>query len=259
MKRRTALAILGSAATSSLAGCATMAKQLDGYRGQPGAGSASVSGAQDSSGSGSKIQPNFKIEPVSGPVTTAPIPSSLANVTYPTMGSDGAPTVFFYGGWKCPFTREFVMRDLGNIVKQYVEPGHLQIEFRSLGYANGKPFLGPDAPRASWAGLAVWQYAAPHFWRYFMTVYSNQPPERYHWATLKQLRAFLQAANVPKEQVIAKAIHTGENQDEVKATAAAFSKLDTDTVPELVYKGDMVAPNLEPNRTKQLLDRAAQG
>lgn len=256
MNRRGALAFLGAAATSSLAGCATVAQRLDGYRSTSIPDGAKAYGASGSDG-GTTAAPEFDVKPVSGPITKASIPVSARSETYAVMGTEDAPTLTLFGSWKCPYTREFVINDFGRIVEEYVDGGDVSIRFRSYAYDNGTPFLGPDAPRASWAGVSVWNHAPQEFWRYFATVFANQPPERYHWATLAQIRGFLQAADVPDESSIADDIHAGKNDERVRATTTAVNELGIDTVPRLVYDGTVVAPNLDPERTDRLLRRAA--
>ncbi len=104
-------------------------------------------------------------------------PSKPGEHKYATMGSEDAKvTARFYGAWKCPYTRHFVLEFLPTLIEEYVEPGDVAIEFRAVAYEDGEGFHGPDSPRAARAGLVIWNQQPDHFWKYFGT--DIQKPEQ---------------------------------------------------------------------------------
>ena len=123
-----------------------------------------------------------------GAVATAPIPDSPSEFRYATMGSaDADVTVTYFGSWKCPYCAQFGTGMLSQLVMDYVEPGTIALEFRNLAYFGGDPFLGPDAPAAGQAGLAVWNTDPASYWAFHEYVFRNQPPESDQWATTERL------------------------------------------------------------------------
>lgn len=256
MNRRTALSAMAALGTSALAGCATLGRAIERKRADhPSALERNKNGNFDEDASNE----NFDVTKPGGALTAVQVPAATAGHEYPVAGPADAPTVTFFGSWKCPYTKEFVNQNLDQIVENYVQPGSIQLEFRALAYLNGNGFLGPDDPRAGWAGQAVWANAPDHFWTYLATVFANQPPERFHWATLDRLLEMVRVADVPGEQAIADDIHSGARDDRLQKTTDAFGRLQLVDVPRLVYEGTVVAPNLEPDRTRRLLDRVAKG
>lgn len=167
IRRRQLLGVLGSAATIGLAGCL-------GTTGSSGE-------SANTSSRGSTVE---------GPVANAPLPKNPSAYTYATMGRENRPTVTYYGSWKCRYCAQFSTGFLKEIVTDYVESGTVSLTFRALAYINGQPFLGPDAPRATRAGLAVWNVDPETYWEYHEYVFANQPPESKQWATTEQLITF---------------------------------------------------------------------
>jgi protein-disulfide isomerase len=204
--------------------------------------------------------------PPSGPVATVTLPDAPGDFTYEQMGSADAPAVTYYGNWKCPFCAEFAtgegdrsMYDLPTIVADHVEPGNVRLEYRSLAYGpNGDPFLGPDAPRAARAGIALWHLEPESYWPYHETVMQNQPNEGREWATTDQLVDFAIIAGVEATDEFRSAIESGEYEQEVKATTEAASQAGVPGTPTLVYDGETASP-FEPEKAKALFDRASQG
>jgi len=264
MRRRRLLGALTAAAGSALAGCATAADSLE--RRADDGNAATTRTANESTtreagptteSSASSADDAADVTVPRGRVANAPAPS-FSDADFAVMGTTDAPTVTLYGNWKCPYTREFVVSSLGDVVSTYVEPGALRLRFRALAYRNGDPFLGPDAPRAAWAGQAVWARDPASFWRYFATVFRNQPPERESWATAARLRTFMRAASVSGRDDVTEDVHAGRRDDRVRKTTRRARELDLADVPRLVAPdGTVVAPNIEPERTTRVLDRVA--
>ena len=195
-----------------------------------------------------------------GPVTSAPVPDNPGQYTYATMGSGTTgTTVTYFGNWKCPYCKQFSEGFLNDVVSNYVEPGKLDLEFRALAYsAPGKPFLGPDAPRAAQAGLAVWHAEPESFWNYYEYVFTNQQSEKQEWATTSTLVDYANSAGVKNTDAIKRAIQNDTYQKELQQTTNAAAKHSVKGIPTLLIDGKTISPFNE-SKTKTLLDNASNG
>ncbi|WP_135823762.1 DsbA family protein [Halorussus ruber] len=184
------------------------------------------------------------------------VPSDPGRYDYARLGSaDADATAVLYGNWKCPYTQEFVLQMLGDVVEEFVKPGDVALEFRALSYLDGEPFLGPDAPRAARAGLEVWNSSPRKYWQYFSSVFTNQPPEKYDWATPDRLSRFAKSAGV-KSGAVENALLTGAHRERVRATTKAAAEQGIATVPRVVTDAAITAPTVDFAATKRQLRRA---
>jgi protein-disulfide isomerase len=190
-------------------------------------------------------------------VDLASVPTPDGRSRYARMGHDDASvTATLYGNWKCPYTQEFALNLLPEVVDRFVRPGDLAIEYRSLAYLSGDPFLGADAPRASRAGLAVWDIDPQAFWSYFAHVFANQPQERYEWAQPSLLLRFAEAAGVRNRSQLRRSIETGAYAGPVQTTTQAAADRDITTVPRLVVDGTITAPTVDFQSTLSQIEQA---
>ncbi|WP_137287837.1 DsbA family protein [Halorussus salinisoli] len=188
------------------------------------------------------------------------VPSDPGQYDYARLGREDADvTATLYGNWKCPYTQEFVVQMMGEVVEKFVKPGDVAVEFRSLSYLNGEPFLGADAPRAARAGLEIWQSAPERYWQYFASVFTNQPPERYEWATADRLVRFAETTKVGNTDALENAMLTGKHREKVRATTDRATELSISTVPRVVAGGEVTAPTVDFSTTKRQLRRAIDG
>ncbi|MEF8841935.1 MAG: thioredoxin domain-containing protein [Haloarculaceae archaeon] len=232
--RRRFLAAAGLAGASAVAGCS------------------SLGGGSDDTPVGT---------PASGAVSGAPVPDDPASHDYATAGTGSRPVVTYYGNWKCPFCADFSTGEsdgpvlpLETIVADYVEPGELSLRYRGLAYgSDGEPFLGPDAPRATRAGLAVWTVDPERYWSYHEHVMANQPPEDETWATTDRLVSFARDAGVSPVEGVRSAVENGRFEDRVTATTGAAADAGVRGTPTLVVDGDTYSP-FEPGATREALD-----
>lgn len=224
--RRQFLAAAGSAATITLAGCL---------------------------GGGSSDR-------LDGPVASAPIPDAPSNHTYATMGTGQEPVVTYFGNWKCPACKQFDSGLLKDIVKEYVEPGSVSLQFRGLAYtpSSGEPFLGPDAPRATRAGLVVWNVEPESYWAYHAHVFGNQPSEQEVWATTEKLTEFAESAGVSKIEEVRSQIEANRYKKETQATTAAAADVGVTGTPLLLIDGQVVSPLQSPEKVRELLDKVSK-
>jgi len=188
----------------------------------------------------------------------APLPSDPEQYGYATAArGEPAETATVYGSWKCPYTRAFVLEQVDDIVADFVEPGALALQFRFVGYRTDEPFLGDDAPRASRAGLAVWDADPAGYWRYLAYVFENQPAEREEWAQPDLLVRFAAAAGVDGASELRQRFDDEAHARTVRATTDAAVDAGVHTVPRVVADGEVTAPTLNPDATRAQLERAA--
>ncbi|WP_181687117.1 DsbA family protein [Halorhabdus salina] len=195
---------------------------------------------------------------IDSPVTNAPIPSNPDEYTYAMMGSGDAPvTVTYIGNWKCPYCADFSTGSLGTLVSDYVEPGSIDLRYRTLSYTSRGPFLGPDAPRAARAGLAVWHTDPDRYWTFHEHVMRSQPPESEQWATTDKLVRFAKEAGVDDSESIRTALEDGEYDQAVRKTTQAASDAGVRGTPAIVVGGQAVNA-LQTDQVRSLIDEAIE-
>ncbi|MFB6205224.1 MAG: DsbA family protein [Haloglomus sp.] len=238
--RRAFLAAGGTVAAAGLAGCLGLG------------GGDSNSGGGGGDGGGQTTP--------SRSVATAPVPDDPDADTYARTSAGAEKTVTYVGNWKCPFCAEFStgsdrVLSLGTIVEEYVAPGDLALTYRALCYTgDGEPFLGPDAPRAGRAGLAVWNVDPGTYWRYHEHVMANQPPESRRWATKETLVEFAREAGVSDPQAVGQTIESGEYEQAVRANTAFAADHGVQGTPSIVV-GDSAYSPFEPEALRSALDQ----
>ncbi|MFB6117128.1 DsbA family protein [Halosegnis sp.] len=212
-----------------------------------GAAATALAGCLGGSGAGASERVTNTPEPPHGPLGDAPLPADPETVPYQTTGSTG-PVVTYFGNPKCPYCAEFALGSdrllsLPAVVAEYVRPGRLRLRYRGVAYTpDGEPFLGPDAPRAVQAGLAVWETAPDDYWSYHECVAAHQPPESERWATADRLVAFAMAAGVEESEPVRAAVETDQFSDRLTATTEAFADSGADGTPTLVVDGTPYSP-----------------
>lgn len=184
------------------------------------------------------------------PVTAAPIPASPETYQYATMGEAGAEHAITYvGNWKCPYCAQFSVGTLETLLEEYVTPGLATLTYRGLAYTANGPFLGPDAPRATRAGLAVWHESPERYWPFHEYVMANQPSESEAWATTDRLVSMAEAAGVEATDALRSALESGAYEDAVRATTDYASDHGVTSTPILVVGETTVNPlDLEATR-----------
>jgi protein-disulfide isomerase len=98
-----------------------------------------------------------------------------------TLGSPKAPVrVVEFADLQCPFCRDYSTAVMPRLVRTYVRPGKVRMEFRSLA------FIGPDSERAARVAQAAGRQ--DKLWNVVDLAYRNQGKENSGWATDAVLR-----------------------------------------------------------------------
>lgn len=180
---------------------------------------------------------------------------SVEDYEYARIGpADATATITYYGSYKCPFCAEFSTGQLQDLISDYVDPGDLAIVYRNLSYFNGQTFLGPDAPNAGHAGLAVYNTDPESYLDYHDYVFRNQPPESQQWATADRLAGFARDAGVSDPGVVRTAVEESRYEDALEKTASAAKEAGIRGTPALVIDGTVATPGQDPVR--DLIDDA---
>ena len=102
------------------------------------------------------------------------------------LGEPDAPvTLVEFADLQCPFCRDFALQTLPLLVRDYVRPGKLRLEFGTLA------FLGPDSERA--ARAAAGAAAQDRLWNLTDLFYFNQGTENSGYASDRFLDDLLAA------------------------------------------------------------------
>lgn len=111
------------------------------------------------------------------------------------VGRPDAPvTLVEYADLQCPYCAQWARETLPALIRDYVRPGKLRIEFRGLA------FIGPDSDSALRTALA----AAAHdrLWHVVELLYLNQGAENSGWASDELLGGILEASGLDPAAVL---------------------------------------------------------
>ncbi|MFB6175974.1 MAG: DsbA family protein [Halobaculum sp.] len=188
-------------------------------------------------------------------VAEAPVPPAPGEYRYATTAADGddRPTVTYIGSYKCPACARFSSDFFEEVLGEYVSTGEVALEFRHLAYVEGEPFLGPDAPNAGHAGLAVWNADPDSYWAFHERVMANQPPESETWATADRLTEFAADAGVADPSVVREAVEQKQYESAIRATSEAAKSAGIEGTPALVIDGEAVTA-LQKSEVRSRLD-----
>lgn len=243
--RRSVLVTAGTALGLGLAGCSSL---LDGTQETP-TSSTETTGAGTGTGTPGTA---------SNATSVAGLGVAATDTDYAVLGSaDARKTATLYGGWKCPYTKEFVLQMLPPIIERYMAPGDLAMKFRAVRFQADESW-GDDEPRANRGGQTVWHKAHEQFPEYVETLYRNQPSEQTRWATIQKLIAFAEQAGIADTQPIKESITAGEYTARWKNTMEVVSEKGIAGIPRFELGREITAPILDPEATEQQLKQALE-
>lgn len=153
---------------------------------------------------------------------------------YPVLGADAdAPVLTVYGSFNCPYTAQFVASSLDDIVEEFVEPGRLTLEFRTLEYeADGGYWISRNGALAGQAATGVWERDADSYWDFFAELWSHMPGQ----VDQDTLAGLMRDAGVEGAGSVADDLESWD--DELRATARAADEAGVQFTPTLVLDGD---------------------
>jgi len=132
--------------------------------------------------------------------TTGSTPSSsLAGIPQhgATLGNPNAPaTLVVYEDPQCPFCRQWNVDTLPTVLRDYVRPGKINLEYR------GVVIIGPNSVK----GLRAIYAAAPQnkLWNMVDALYAQQGAENSGWITNDVIRSAAQQAGANPDQILAR-------------------------------------------------------
>ena len=107
---------------------------------------------------------------------------------------DAKVTVADFSDLQCPFCGESARDELPEVVKDYVRPGRVKLEFRVLA------FIGPDSQRGARMALAA--SLQDRLWQFVDLVYRNQGDENSGWMTDAYMRRIAAAAGLDAKRAL---------------------------------------------------------
>jgi protein-disulfide isomerase len=135
----------------------------------------------------------------SADTTASPPSSSLAGIPQhgATLGNPNAPaTLVVYEDPQCPFCRQWNVDTLPTVLRDYVRPGKINLEYRGI------VIIGPNSVK----GLRAIYAAAPQnkLWNMVDALYAQQGAENSGWITNDVIRPAAQQAGANPDQILAR-------------------------------------------------------
>lgn len=121
-----------------------------------------------------------------GVVLLRPGPApTVGDAADPALGRADAPvTLYYFADFQCPYCREFELRVLPSIERNYVEPGLMRLVFKDF------PILGGDSWTAAAASQHVWTNDPEEYWAWHRGMFEMQGAERSGWASAENVLAY---------------------------------------------------------------------
>jgi protein-disulfide isomerase len=160
-----------------------------------------------------------------------------------TLGTPNAPVkVVEFADLQCPFCRDYSLTQMPSIVRNYVKPARVSMEFQSLA------FIGPDSVRA--ARVAQAAASQGKLWNFVDLMYRNQGKENSGYVTEEFIESVARAAGVKDIAQFNRERKSKEAEAEVERTTAQAAKLGFSGTPSFAITGPG-ANGLEVLRTPE--------
>lgn len=251
--RRQFLQATGIGIVVSSAGCSAV---IDSDTTDETRSNVTSSNQTETTSSSSESKEVINIDQPTGNIHKVPIPENINEYDYPIMGySNASVRATLYGGWQCPYTQTVVLNLLNEIIKEFILTGDAAIEYRGIVYRDGKPFPGPEGPRTERTSLAIWHHDAESYWSFFEYMFQNQ--QRVADGSVEELIEVANAAGVSKQIQIKNAIDSNAYQSQLVRTMERARRISITQIPRIVIKDEVTVPSVNPDATKNQLERAA--
>lgn len=160
-----------------------------------------------------------------------------------TLGDASAKVmVTEYGDLQCPVCKEFSEQVIPTLISDQVEPGDIQLTFRTF------DIIGPQSEDASEAALAAAKQG--RYWNFVELFYANQGTENSGYVTDDFLRSIAEGAGVPDLDQWESDRHSDEVVSQLQSVQNDAASLGLHATPSVVVEGPggsktLVAPTLE--------------
>lgn len=142
------------------------------------------------------------------------------------LGRPSAPVMLVeYADLQCPFCAQFALDVLPELVRRYVRPGRVKIEFRGLA------FIGEDSQEALAHTLAAAD--DDRLWQTTDLLYQSQGPENSGWVTDDLLDDIATSAGLDPDAVRERA-ESAEVAAQVEEDAESAGRLDIASTPSFL-------------------------
>lgn len=166
------------------------------------------------------------------------------------VGKVDAPvTMVMYSDYRCPFCAKFSRDTEPELLRRYVEPGVLRIEWRDL------PIFGEESLVAARAGRAAAEQGK--FWEFNHALYAASPETGHPDLTPKALRGFAREAGVADLDRFAAALNETRFDAQIKADANEATALGVSSTPTFIINGEPVLGAQPLEAFTSVIDEAA--
>ncbi len=182
------------------------------------------------------------------PVSGAPVPDTPGQYTYATMGHGGNPTATLYGNFKCPYTKDFVLNNLEDVIREFVEPGRLDIRFRALAYeppghsSHGSSyyFISDSDPLISESAMGAWTAEPNEYWAFFRNMFENRVSGNVSYS---DMRVRMNRSDLEERDTAISWAKEGRYEDPVYQTRYAAGDDGVTYTPTFELNGDTTPPH----------------
>jgi protein-disulfide isomerase len=184
-------------------------------------------------------------------VAAAPT-DAVDRATYPTTGTDeDNPVMTVYGNPKCPYTQDFVLNNLPDVIEEYVDPGDLNVRVRMLVYepdpddpshGSAHYYISDSDPTIARATYGVWNWEDENYWGYLYDQFQDLPSGT---VTAYDMADRMEAAGVRNWGKIRNEAYEGKYQDQLDRTPEAAYDLGVPYTPTAEMGGDLTNPRFD--------------
>ncbi len=182
------------------------------------------------------------------PVSGAPIPDNPGQYTHATMGEGGNPTATVYGNFKCPYTKDFVLNNLEDVIQEFVEPGRLDLRFRALAYeppghtSHGSSYyyISDSDPLISESAMGAWNAEPGEYWAFFRDMFEDRVSGN---VSYDDMRSRMNQSDLEERDTAVAQAKDGTYEDTVYQTRYAAEDHGVTFTPTFELNGETTAPH----------------